>query len=134
MHRRFEGIDTDIYNRFEGLQPSRYIQLRKSEVVIRKSKPVESEIHGQTHGSYGALLFDSRWRSKRLEILARDKHQCVLCHSSDSLQVHHRQYHFIIDQQKFKAPWDYLEHLLITLCEKCHQRGHSQFKIPIIKI
>jgi hypothetical protein len=50
------------------------------------------------------------------------------------LQVHHRQYHFIVSQQKFRLPWEYPNHLLITLCESCHNRGHNKYKVPTINI
>jgi hypothetical protein len=82
------------------------------------------------HGTYGALLFDKRWIARRSEILQRDNHQCVICFSSEMLQVHHRQYHFVKALSQFKAPWEYEDYLLITLCEKCHSRGHSKFKVP----
>lgn len=85
------------------------------------------------HGTYGALLFRAEWRAKREEILKRDKN-CVICKSSSSLQVHHRQYHFIVRENKFKLPWEYSGNLLITLCENCHKRGHSKFKVPTINI
>jgi hypothetical protein len=86
------------------------------------------------HGSYGALLFDPRWKSKRVEIINRDLHACVICKGNIALQVHHRQYHFIVKQNQFKLPWDYPHHLLITLCEACHKQGHSKFKVPTINI
>jgi hypothetical protein len=86
------------------------------------------------HGSYGGLLFDPRWKAKRLEIMARDKGQCVICQSAEELQVHHRQYQFIKAENAFKVPWDYPGHLLITLCRNCHQRGHSKFKVPTITL
>ena len=85
------------------------------------------------HGTYGALLFRPEWRAKRTEILTRDK-CCVICNSSDSLHVHHRQYHFVVRENKFKLPWEYSDNLLITLCESCHKRGHSKFKIPTVNI
>lgn len=87
-----------------------------------------------THGSYGGLLFDARWKDKRQKILARDNFQCIICNSDKDLQVHHRQYHYLKAIEKFKAPWDYDHDLLITLCIKCHQKGHSIYKIPIINI
>lgn len=87
-----------------------------------------------THGSYGALLLDKRWKDKRSVILARDLERCVICGFGDNLQVHHRQYHYLTDLKKFKPPWDYSDKMLITLCSSCHQRGHSKFKVPIIKI
>ena len=113
------------------------LKARYSYLSISSSKSGDlnyTEVKDGSHGTYGALLFDPRWRSKRVQILERDKHRCILCGSIQSLQVHHRQYHFIEEQQQFKAPWDYTDNLLITLCEKCHQRGHRQFKVPTIKI
>ncbi len=86
------------------------------------------------HGSYGLLLFDKRWRSRRQEILEKDGSQCVVCYSGEELQVHHRQYHYYKTIKKFKAPWDYPDRLMITLCNKCHQKGHNLFKVPIIYI
>lgn len=84
------------------------------------------------HGSYGNLLFDPRWKSKRNEILARDNGRCVICQGTQELQVHHRQYQYIKASKGFKVPWEYANHLLITLCRNCHQRGHSKFKVPIL--
>jgi hypothetical protein len=86
------------------------------------------------HGSYGALLFTSQWKTKREEILKRDSYSCVICTGNNGLQVHHRQYHFLVLQNQFKLPWEYPANLLITLCESCHKRGHSKFKVPTINI
>jgi len=86
------------------------------------------------HGSYGALLFDKRWKEKRNVILLRDNNKCVICGLNEDLQVHHRQYQFVNAIKKFKAPWEYADKILITLCISCHQRGHSKFKVPIIYI
>src|SRR5437588_8592417 len=86
------------------------------------------------HGSYGKFVFDPRWKSKRNVILARDNGCCVICKGSDELQVHHRQYQFVKAANGFKVPWEYPDHLLITLCKSCHQRGHSKFKVPILII
>lgn len=87
-----------------------------------------------THGSYAALVLHPNWKAKRKEILIRDQNRCVVCYDTNELQVHHRQYHFIKALKKFKVPWDYPDHLLITLCYKCHARGHSKFKVPSILI
>ncbi|AOM80938.1 hypothetical protein BFS30_21460 [Pedobacter steynii] len=86
------------------------------------------------HGSYGALLFDRRWKDKRSSILIRDNNKCVICGFAEGLQVHHRQYLYVTALKKFKSPWDYSDKTLITLCNSCHQRGHSKFKVPIIYI
>tara|TARA_R110000787_G_scaffold48953_5_gene117549 strand:- start:349 stop:669 length:321 start_codon:yes stop_codon:yes gene_type:complete len=82
------------------------------------------------HGSYGALLFDKRWKEFRMKIIERDSHSCRVCKTKEKLQVHHRQYHFSRKLRKHKKPWEYPKNLLITLCEKCHQKGHQLFKVP----
>lgn len=86
------------------------------------------------HGTYGALLFRPEWKAKREEILIRDLKSCVICKCENTLQVHHRQYHFIVRENKFKLPWAYSDNLLITLCESCHKRGHNKFKVQTINI
>lgn len=96
------------------------------------SAPVEDVV--EAHGTYRELLFDKRWQGKRNEILARDNGECVICKRKDTLQVHHRQYHFVKNLQKFKAPWDYESHLMITLCERCHSKGHRKYKVPNIYV
>ncbi|PWS33032.1 HNH endonuclease [Pedobacter paludis] len=88
----------------------------------------------EQHGSYGALLFDKRWKDKRAIILMRDNNQCVICENNNDLEVHHRQYRFIKELKKFCAPWEYPDKILITLCNSCHQRGHSKFKVPVIYV
>jgi len=83
------------------------------------------------HGGYGAALFDPRWKARRNEILERDHHQCVICHSDIKLQVHHRQYQFSRTLNVFKNPWEYADSIMITLCNACHQRGHKLYKVPM---
>ena len=83
------------------------------------------------HGGYGAAILHPHWKKKRKEILARDQNRCVICHATDMLQVHHRQYLFSKSKNIFNEPWDYPNRLLITLCERCHQRGHRLYKVPI---
>lgn len=85
------------------------------------------------HGSYGALLFRPEWRARREQIINRDK-VCVICRSNENLQVHHRQYHFVVRDNNFRLPWEYEDRLLITLCEPCHKKGHSQYKVPTVNL
>lgn len=124
---------------------SRYRHLNfKSNNVYRRFVQVDKNLEKATletslldipaHGSYGALLFRSEWKIKREEILKRDSNNCVICKSAYSLQIHHRQYHFVVGKNQFKLPWEYSDNLLITLCESCHRRGHSKYKVPIINI
>ena len=99
-----------------------------------ETKENNQSVEAPAHGSYGGLLFDPRWKTKRAEIMARDNGCCVICKGAEELLVHHRQYHYVKAANGFKVPWDYPEHLLITLCKSCHQRGHSKFKVPILFI
>lgn len=86
------------------------------------------------HGGYGASLFDPRWKAKRQEILARDGNKCAICKSDQKLQVHHRQYHFSRLLNSFKEPWEYENHLMVTLCVDCHSRGHRMYKVPTMYV
>lgn len=65
--------------------------------------------------NYSDQLRDSRWRTKRLEILERDDYTCRGCQTTKNLQVHHTIYF------KGKMAWEYENHLLIALCDSCHQ-------------
>jgi hypothetical protein len=85
----------------------------------------------QNHGGYGSTLFDPRWKGRKKQIEERDQHKCMNCGSTDQLQVHHRQYHFSQNLKVFRNPWEYADRYLITLCEKCHQKGHRTFKVPV---
>lgn len=80
---------------------------------------------------YISALNSAAWKAKRKLILRRDKGICQNCGENISLQVHHRQYHYINRLSKFKDPWDYPDYLLISLCEECHYSGHKQYNIPI---
>lgn len=85
------------------------------------------------HGSYGALLFNPKWKEKRKKILERDGFHCIVCGSMENLEVHHKQYHVTPDGLKY-APWNYDDKFLVTICKKCHQSGHTKFKIPVFEI
>lgn len=66
--------------------------------------------------TYAEKLKDPRWQKKRLEILQRDDWTCQICKDKEStLHVHHKYY------MKNVEPWDYEDHLLVTLCESCHE-------------
>ena len=100
--------------------------LNESELSKNKTK---HQLRLENHGSYGAKLSDKRWKEFRKKIINRDLNKCVVCNSLDNLQVHHKQYHFSKLSRTFKEPWEYDSIYLITLCKKCHQKGHSKYKI-----
>lgn len=84
--------------------------------------------------AYNRLLKHPKWFEKRRQILARDGSTCRRCGSDKDLRIHHKQYQFKIRTGRFELPWNYQSRYLITLCDSCHQKGHSIFKIPIIKL
>lgn len=60
-------------------------------------------------------LKDPRWQRKRLEVMQRDEFRCRVCFDDkETLNVHHGYY------EKGKAPWEYNDDTLWTLCEQCH--------------
>lgn len=115
--------------RYGTMTTSRYFDFTYGENAITAQV---DELKEEAHGTYGVLLFDKRWIEKRKEILARDDEACVICKGKKDLQIHHRQYHYVKALKQFKAPWDYENHLMITLCDRCHTHGHSKYKIPKI--
>lgn len=81
------------------------------------------------HGSYGSLVLHPKWKAKRQQILERDNYQCVFCGSTEDLQVHHRQYHLDSQGRKY-VPWNYDDKYLLTVCSRCHQKGHLLYHVP----
>jgi hypothetical protein len=70
---------------------------------------------------YQALLLDERWLDKRAAIIHRDHAQCQQCGGvRAALEVHH------IIYLRGHMPWDYPDHLLVTLCSICHDREEEQ--------
>lgn len=126
-HSYFRFTDNVAYRRFIQNKQSNVIQTEARTKAPTTETPA-------AHGTYGGLLFHPKWKEKRKEILTRDQYRCVICKSTDELQVHHRQYLFIVSQNQFRLPWDYADHLLITLCESCHSRGHNRYKVPTINV
>lgn len=66
---------------------------------------------------YRHLLLDPRWKLRRLEILERDGNKCTVCGCEEQLQVHHNVY-------EEKAPWEYTDDQLETVCIDCHKKHH----------
>lgn len=65
---------------------------------------------------YYEQLQHPKWQEKRLRILERDGFSCRMCKSKESsLHVHHGYY------EKGKAPWEYEDETLISVCDSCHR-------------
>jgi hypothetical protein len=77
--------------------------------------------------TYSEKLKDPRWQKIRLQIMGRDGFICTECGDDSSpLHVHHHYY------EKGKAPWDYPDDALTTLCETCHKWIEAQ-KVEILR-
>lgn len=84
--------------------------------------------------NYRQLLFNPKWKEKREEILQRDNNKCVICGNEEHLHIHHKQYHFSESLHRFVNPWEYQNKYFITVCNECHERGHSLYNVPTKKI
>jgi hypothetical protein len=81
--------------------------------------------------TYAELYRDSRWQEKRLRIMDRDEFCCRSCEAGGpgvTLNVHHAYY------EKGKAPWEYPDETLTTLCERCHKEIHLCMKRIAVQI
>lgn len=87
---------------------------QKAVRELKKAPTLKEQYHQQ--------LEHPLWARKRSEILKRDQYQCRLCGSKHNLQVHHIKY------SSGKKAWEYPNLDLITLCEECHQKVHSDPK------
>ena len=67
--------------------------------------------------SYEQYLTTEHWATVREERLIFAKHKCEICNSNDDLQVHHRTYDNIGNEQLTD---------LIALCKTCHKLYHKQ--------
>mgnify|MGYP002409690288 FL=1 len=74
---------------------------------------------------YTDELLDPKWRRKRMTILKRDGFKCTVCGSKKELSVHHTYY------KNGAKPWNYPSKALLTLCQDCHYKFHTEHETPI---
>lgn len=66
--------------------------------------------------SYHGYLDSEEWKEKRKEALKKANNRCVLCNSTNNLQVHHRTYENVGDEK---------QNDLTVLCRECHSKFHE---------
>lgn len=71
----------------------------------------------KTSALYDIYMRSPGWRMKRRQILEIDGNCCRRCGSSERLEVHHLTYRRL----GAELPED-----LITLCHRCHMKGHKK--------
>jgi 5-methylcytosine-specific restriction endonuclease McrA len=74
---------------------------------------------------YYEQLLDERWIQKRRKIMKRDGWMCTVCGTKKDLVVHHTFY-----RQGMK-PWEYPNDSLLTLCQPCHHKYHTEHELTI---
>ena len=79
-----------------------------------------SKINDPYESEYDKYLRSSEWQEKRQERLALDNHKCAFCKSTENLNVHHRTYENLGNED--------VRHDLVTLCKKCHKEVHEKIK------
>jgi len=69
--------------------------------------------------TYEQQLETPEWHALTFLVKDRDGHKCMLCFSTETLQVHHKKY------LPERLAWEYDLDYLITLCRECHERHHG---------
>jgi nitrate/TMAO reductase-like tetraheme cytochrome c subunit len=99
-------------------------QLDQFKKSLRKKKPIKKrkikkpEINHAKGLSYLEFLETKYWENVRKKVFARDNNQCVICHTSKNLRVHHETY------KNHGFEHTHLEDLT-TLCNDCHRIRHG---------
>ena len=96
----------------------------KGKVIAPKPKRSRSGVpelsKRPTKAEYAKLRMHPKWQKKRLRVFQRDKWQCRQCKDKETtLHVHHLKY------TKY-YPWNEPMNNLVTLCARCHGRGHKK--------
>lgn len=88
------------------------------------SKWIEPQ-SGSGRAWYARLLEDPLWKAKAHKIKERDNWTCQKGFEIENpLHVHHKGY------CPGRKPWEYPDHVLITLCNVCHPCVHDFDQLP----
>jgi hypothetical protein len=113
-------VDRARLARFAMLEP-----LAKSELsasverrfwLVQEIAPEIIELALLRHCMYPVYLSSDHWQTVRSFVLARARHRCQVCNSTDQLNVHHRTY----ARRGAELPED-----MIVLCRSCHALFHQ---------
>jgi 5-methylcytosine-specific restriction endonuclease McrA len=87
--------------------------------VCAVARCVQPALAGRTTCSTHRRVGGTRWRRLRAQVLARDRHRCVIC-GATATEVHHRRPLTLGGPEL--APLDELD----SRCERHHPRGPGQ--------
>ena len=72
---------------------------------------------------YAVYLRTAHWRQVRVAALQQAKYRCAKCRVGGRLDVHHRTYIHLGEEQR------YLKDLQV-LCRTCHEAAHAKRAVP----
>ena len=98
------------------IKPADIIYPTKKQLKKRKGKLKLKLIDNSREGD--------RYNKWRRAILARDTYKCILCQSSERIEVHH------IERWSDKPALRFNQKNGVSLCFNCHQTGHNHNKEP----
>lgn len=129
-------LDFILADKLQNTGANLFYQRDALNTFANRLQPIILTLHnkGETMAkdiTYLEMLLTEKWRSKREEILERDKRMCRNCRCGQNLEIHHRQYHRDTNTGMKREPWDYENKYLITLCHHCHEIGSKQYIIPV---
>lgn len=106
--------------------------LSDSSKKKRKRKPTPSTISENHSDNVNLFIFRSNkkgymnsdvWKSKRIQVLKRDKFTCQSCgNTSVVLEVHHMKDYKKLGNEPLES--------LVTLCRRCHEFQHEVYGFP----
>ena len=116
--KSFSADDWEEYQ--DWIKKQKKYQQSQEKAIKKKHKKAKSNKQKPTRKEqYAQDLKHPLWERKRSEIMGRDGYKCRLCGSRKELRVHHLKY------SNGKRAWEYPNIDLITLCDECHQKVHS---------
>lgn len=100
------------------------------ESVCRETRPskcdIEKSMAAKSGGWYAAYLQSEHWQEKRKEAHRRFGGECRACCSTTDLQVHHRHYQTLGEENVIRD--------LLLLCSVCHYGIHRDHDIKPPKV
>ena len=90
--------------------------------ILRRQRLLEEQKLKDFRDKKQIYMSSPQWYTKRQERLIIDNFECKLCHSINNLNVHHKTYKNIFNED--------VEHNLVTLCSDCHTAIHEKYGYP----
>ena len=100
---------------------------RECEARYKNSPKTKEKMHtyhiSEEYKAQRCIRVDKeRFGGNRLNALKRDSYKCVICGSTNKIQVHHKDE---LGRNKPKGIQNHSINNLITLCAKCHIKQHN---------